>query len=115
MAWRWTRPATSSSPTYVNSAVYEVLPNGTINTIGSGFNEPRGVAVDAAGDVFVADSGNRAVYEVLPNGTINTIGSGFDFPAGVAVDAAGDVFVADTDNGVSTNSRRRRWPRRPRL
>ncbi len=56
------------------------------------------MAVDAAGDVFVADSGNNAVKEVLPNGTINTIGSGFAFPAGVAVDAAGDVFVADRDN-----------------
>ena len=54
-----------------------MLPNGTIKTIGSGFNGPYGVAVDAAGDVFVADFGNNAVKEVLPNGTIKTIGSGF--------------------------------------
>ena len=72
-----------------------MLPNGTINTIGSGFSLPYGVAVDAAGDVFVADYGSTAVKEVLPNGTINTIGSGFSEPQGVAVDAAGDVFVAE--------------------
>jgi streptogramin lyase len=61
-------------------------------TIGSGFSGPDGVAVDAAGDVFVADLGNKAVKEVLPNGTIKTISSGFT-PTGVAVDAAGDVFI----------------------
>jgi hypothetical protein len=81
-----------------NNAVKEVLPNGTILTIGSGFNFPTGVAVDAAGDVFVADYGNSTVEEVLPTGTIKTIGSGFSFPTGVAVDAAGEVFVTDQGN-----------------
>ena len=80
------------------SAVYKVLPNGTIQTIGSGFSGPLGVAVDSAGDVFVADTGNNAVKEVLPNGTILTIGFGFVQPRGVAVDAAGDVFVTDSSN-----------------
>ena len=55
------------------------------------------MAVDAAGDVFVADYGNNAVKEVLPNGTIKTIGSGFNGPYGVAVDTAGDVFVLARD------------------
>src|SRR5262249_19162895 len=68
------------------------------STIGSGFFQPTGVAVDAAGDVFVADKGNSAVKEVLANGTIKTIGSGFNDPAAVAVDAAGDVFVVDEAN-----------------
>ena len=58
------------------------------------------MAVDAAGDVFVADTGHNAVKEVLPNGEIKTIGSGFSGPSGVAVDAAGDVFVADTGNNA---------------
>ena len=62
------------------------------------------MAVDAAGDVFVADTGNNAVKEVLPNGTIKTIGSGFNGPTGVAVDAAGDVFVADTGTTPSRRS-----------
>ena len=80
--------------------VYEVPLSGSIKTIGSGFNQPRGVAVDAAGDVFVADFGNNAVKEVLPGGTIKTIGSGFNGPDGVAVDAGGDVFVADFNNNA---------------
>ena len=70
------------------------------------------MAVDAAGDVFVADSGNNEVKEVLPNGTILDIGSGFSLPRGVAVDAAGDVFIATA--APSPRSRRRRWSRRPR-
>jgi hypothetical protein len=64
------------------------------------------VAVDAAGDVFVADDNNNAVKEMVAvngsipatNPTINVLGSGFNQPLGVAVDAAGDVFVADTGN-----------------
>ena len=69
-------------------------------TVGSGYNQPVGVAVDAFGDTFVADIGTDSVYEVLPNGTINTIGSGFNTPRGVAVDSSGDVFVADYGNNA---------------
>jgi hypothetical protein len=73
----------------------------TVTTaLGSGFRSPSGVAVDGAGDVFVADTGTSAVKEVRPDGTIKTIGSGFGLPFGVAVDAAGDVFVADTGNSA---------------
>src|SRR5262245_50408083 len=63
-------------------------------TLGSGFSTPTGVAVDGAGNVFVADTGHDAVKKILPNGTILTLGS-FSRPSGVAVDAAGNVFVAD--------------------
>jgi hypothetical protein len=79
-------------------AVKEVLPDGTVKLIGSGYNGAAGVAVDAAGDVFVADENNNAIKEVLPNGTINALGAGLKQPIGVAVDAAGDIFVADTGN-----------------
>ena len=77
-----------------------VLSSIVVTPIGSGFSYPYGVAVDAHGDVFVADTFNNAVKEVLPGGTIKTIGSGFSYPLGVAVDAAGDVFVADTFNNA---------------
>src|SRR5262245_54311994 len=66
------------------------------STLGSGFNGPQGVAVDGAGDVFVADLKNNAVKEIKTDGTIVTLGSGFSAPFGVAVNAVGDVFVADT-------------------
>ena len=65
-------------------------------TIASEFSSPVGVAVDASGNVYVADSFNNRVVEVAPDGTQTTIGSGFSFPQGVAVDASGNVYVADT-------------------
>jgi sugar lactone lactonase YvrE len=78
-------------------------------------NSPDGVAVDASGTVYIADSGNYAIRKVS-NGVITTIaGNGsygysgdngaatsaeLGFPAAVAVDPAGDVYIADTDNDV---------------
>ncbi len=64
------------------------------------FGEPASIAVDGAGDLFVADFGNDAVYEMLAASgytTINTLGGGFAFggPAGVSLDGAGNLFVAD--------------------
>jgi hypothetical protein len=57
------------------------------------------VAVDAAGDVFIADTGNSQVVEVpADGGGRTTIGTGLNHPYGVTVDAAGDVYIADTGN-----------------
>src|SRR3984957_19285125 len=73
---------------------------------------PGGTAVDAKGDVFIADSGDNVIREVTPAGTIRrTAGTGtaglgiaglgfpaalsnLDHPQNVAVNDAGDVFVA---------------------
>ena len=64
--------------------------------IGSGFNNPFGVAVDASGNVFVADSGNGLVKEVPAGGGAPvTLGSGFVVPFGIATDGAGNVYVGD--------------------
>ena len=67
------------------------------STLGSGFSNPFGVAVDGSGNVFVADNANSAVKEILAAGgytTVNTLGSGFTYPRAVAVDGSGNVFVA---------------------
>ena len=51
----------------------------TVNTLGSGFNTPEGVAVDGSGNVYVADFGNNAVKEIVAAGgytTVNTLGRG---------------------------------------
>jgi len=46
---------------------------GIQSTVGSGLNQLEGVAVDAAGDVFIADADNNRVLEVTPNGTYLTL------------------------------------------
>jgi hypothetical protein len=78
---------------------------------------PGGTAVDAKGDVFIADSGDNVIREVTPAGVISRIAgtgiaglgiagplgfpaklSSLDHPQNVAVNAAGDAFIADTYN-----------------
>ena len=73
----------------------------TRTTLGSGFVNPFGLAVDGGGNVFVADTNNNAVKEILAAGgytAVSTLGSGFNGPQGVAVDGNGNVFVADSGN-----------------
>jgi sugar lactone lactonase YvrE len=58
---------------------------------------PEGIAVDAAGNVYVADSPNQAIVE-LPAGSATPINLNFtdlNFPAAVAVDGGGNVYVVD--------------------
>jgi sugar lactone lactonase YvrE len=65
---------------------------------------PLGVAVDGAGDVFIADTGNNRVLEVpFVNGALSAagttaIGTGMKSPSSVFVHTTGDLYVADTGN-----------------
>jgi large repetitive protein len=90
----------------------KVNSSSTVITLGNGFTDPGGVAVDASGNVFVADYTNNAVKEIAAgtggaasgtvnsSSTVNTVGSRIGHPAGVAVDASGNVFVADYGNAA---------------
>ena len=117
---------------YFNNVVREITPNGTINTIaGNGtqgysgdggpatsaqLSFPYGLAIDSAGNLYIADSSNDVIREVTTDGNINTIAgnntvgySGDGGPAtsaqlygpyGVAVDSAGDLYISDSGNQV---------------
>lgn len=75
---------------------------GVQTTIASGLDNPRGVAADQSGNVFVANSGLSEIEEI-PAGCRSSscmviLGGGFSGAAGVAVDGSGNVFVADSGN-----------------
>jgi hypothetical protein len=63
---------------------------------------PTGVATDAQGNVWVANTNRRSIAEFNPQGrplaTIGTFGVTLDKPEGIAVDAQGNIWVADTGN-----------------
>ena len=85
---------TPLTPTSTNVAAVAYSSTPVIQ--GSGFSGPTGVAIDASGNIYVADRGNKLVKKIpAGNGTPVTVSSGFSQPYGVAVDAAGDVYVAD--------------------
>jgi DNA-binding beta-propeller fold protein YncE len=71
-----------------------------------GFFGPRGIAVDQAGNVYIADTGNKRIVVTDSDGNFRfQWGSAgaqagqFSEPIGIAVDQAGNVYVADTWNG----------------
>lgn len=83
----------------------------------TGFNSPRHIALDTAGRVYVADTGNHCIRMIDTNGNVTTVAgrcgySGYygdgllatnlltrlDTPTSVAVDDSGNIYIADTFN-----------------
>ncbi len=111
-----------------SNLIRKIGPSGAVSTLaGSGaqgsangtgtaasFYLPQGVAVDVAGNVYVADQANQLIRKISALGVVTTLaGSGaqgsangtgtvasFNSPNGVAVDAAGNVYIADTGNNL---------------
>jgi sugar lactone lactonase YvrE len=111
----------------MNNRIRKITPAGVVSTLaGDGvagyregigvaaeFNNPSGIAVDAAGNVYVSDRYNQAIRKITPDGNVSTFAGGnpiaggadgtgiavqFNYPWGVAVDASGNVYVGDTFN-----------------
>jgi sugar lactone lactonase YvrE len=115
---------------YNNNRVRKISTGGIISTVagtnvqgysGDGnsaglaeLNGPRGIAIDAAGNLYIADSGNNRVRKISANGIIYTVAgngnAGFSgdggqamfaelaYPKGIAIDNAGNLFIADCNN-----------------
>jgi sugar lactone lactonase YvrE len=111
-----------------NHTIRKVSPTGVVTTVaglagvfgnldGIGgaarFDNPKGVAIDRAGNVYVADTYNETIRKITPAGMVTTLagspgivgstdGRGsaarFSRPSGVATGSGGTVYVADTDN-----------------
>jgi sugar lactone lactonase YvrE len=113
--WQWTPGGAAFTPVISSIAVIGDLALYLSKSRPYGQIDPVGVAVDAAGNVYIADNGNKAIEELvltapgtLAGASIEVLAtsgmvpsglssSAFD-PVGVAVDAAGNVYIADAGN-----------------
>lgn len=114
----------------LNDTIRKISPNGIVTTVAGStglsgstdgvggfarFNAPNGIAVDGAGNLFVADTGNHTIRKISPDGMVTTFaglagtsgatnGAGnlarFNSPFGVMLDQSNNVYVADTLNNT---------------
>jgi hypothetical protein len=81
------------------NAVDRVTPSGIVALLTAEIADPRYVAVDGAGDVYVAD-GSGAVSKVTPAGAVSDFASGFGDVRALAFDPLGNLYVASASGTV---------------
>jgi streptogramin lyase len=110
----------------VNFKIRKISPAGIVSTLaGNGtqgstdgigilasFNYSKGLALDALGNLYIADKSNSRIRKITPSGIVSTLAgsstsgakdgigtaASFNQPAGIAVDVKGNLFVADEGN-----------------
>lgn len=102
-----------------NNAIRKITPEGVVTTFAGSttkgyvndtgtsalFDRPSGIALDAAGNVYVADFGNNAIRKITPAGVVTTYAGdqGSDLvgaPTALAIDKDGTLFIADGNGRV---------------
>jgi streptogramin lyase len=111
-----------------NNLIRKITPGGKVSTIAgngsktptngtgaaAGFNNPYGIVVDMAGNLYVADNGNNLIRKITPDSVVTTFaGSGvigavngaaatatFNSPYGIAIDKAGNIYIGDSANNL---------------
>ena len=112
-----------------NRRIRKVTPKGEVSTLAGGwydfvggqgnsamFYHPQGIAIDAAGNLYVADSGEHCIRKITPKGKVSAFAGSLDkygyggfadgqgsavrfrAPAGIVMDAAGNLYVTDSGN-----------------
>ena len=108
-----------------NFSIRKITPAGVVTTlagngnygyadgVGAGalFYIPKGIEVDPAGNVYVADENNQRIRKITPTGTVTTLAGStsgstdgdvsvakFSNPGGIAIDADGNLYIGDTGN-----------------
>ncbi|MFS2135704.1 hypothetical protein [Duganella sp. Dugasp56] len=109
------------------SAIRKITPAGAVTTLAgkassygtndgagadAGFHRPQGIAVDDAGNIYVADTGNASVRKITPGGVVTTVAgkagetaitdgpvqsARFNGPNGITIDGAGNIYVVEFD------------------
>ena len=107
--------ATTATPGQLTLLAGNTGGSGNCDGIGANarFNFPSGVALDAAGNIYTADTYNNTIRKVTAAGIVTTtaglagasgssdgttLAARFNLPAGIAVDSAGTIYLADTFN-----------------
>jgi sugar lactone lactonase YvrE len=113
---------------YGNNLIRKITPAGVVSTIAgngtqgalngqgmaSSFNGPTGLAVDATGNIFVADNNNNQIREITAAGLVSTVAGSdsigavdgigaaayFFGPTGIVVDASDNLYVSDAGNNL---------------
>ncbi|SEL86829.1 Sugar lactone lactonase YvrE [Aquimarina amphilecti] len=106
------------------SRIRKITPTGVVTTIaGSGagfedgttatakFNNPKGIAIDAQNNLYIADTQNHRIRKITPDGTVSTLAGSiqgfqdgsvtsatFNNPRGITIDSQNNLYIADSDN-----------------